>query len=465
MQTQTEIAILGGGPAGYSAAFRAADLGKRVILIERYPSLGGVCLNVGCIPAKALLCVAKLIEDANDFAKVGVDLGKPKINLGKLYNWKDSVVQRLSVSLNVLIRQRGIEVLTGTGKLISPNQFSVQTKKGEVVVEFEKAIIAAGSSSVKLSFLPDDERIVDSTDLLKLKEVPKEFLIIGGGVIGLEMAAIYHSLGSKITVVEAKDQLISSSDRDIIQPLFDFISKKYKQILLNTKVTKVEQKMFGLEVTFEHRDGRTETQRFDKILVAVGRKPNGNLVGAENVGIKVDDFGFIGVDERYCTNIPNIYAAGDIVSNPMLAHKAIFEGQYIADIIAGKKDVIFPKNIASVAYTDPEVAEIGLTETAAIENKIKYSKVVFPWTINGRSLTINRQEGLTKLLFETYTHKIIGGAIVGSNAGELISEIALAIETGLTAEDIASTVHPHPTLSETTMLAAQSFLGTIVDYN
>lgn len=461
---ETDIAILGSGPAGYSAAFRASDLGKKVVLIERYNDLGGVCINVGCIPAKALLYITKLLGDSKDFTKCGVDFRRPKINLKELESWKLSIVSRLGKVLAILAKQRSIEVVKGYGKFLSSSQIEVKSESEDVLIEFKNAIIAAGSSPIKIPFLPEDKRIITSTDALILTDIPNKFLIIGGGAIGLEVASIYDALGSKVTIVESKDQLVDVVDKDIVEPMYQRILKKYEQILLNTKVTKVEAKFFGLEVTLEHKDGKSEVRRFDKILVAVGRQPNGNLIGAENAGINVDEKGFIIVDEKLRTNVPNIFAAGDIISHPLLAHKAIFEGRFAAEIIAGKETSIKSKNIPNVIYTDPGIATVGLSEKETIQNNMKYTKKVFPWAANGRSLTINRQEGITKLLFDSETHKIIGGSIVGTNAGELIAEIAMAIENGLTAENVASTIHPHPALSETIMLAAEDFLGTIGDY-
>ena len=459
---KTEVLVLGSGPGGYSAAFRAADLGKKVILVEKDATLGGVCLNVGCIPSKALLHAAKVIEDAAAMAEFGVEFGQPKINLDKLRTWKDSVVKKLTGGLSMLAKQRKVEVIQGEGKFTSKTEFSVKTAKGKQTIQFEQAIIAAGSQPVRLSFLPDDPRIIDSTGALELQETKGEFLVLGGGIIGMEMATVYHALGAAITVVESGDRIIAGADEDIVKPLVKRLSKHYK-FLLKTKVTKVEAKKDGLWVTFVGENAAGKPQRFDRVLSAVGRKPNGKLIGAEVLGVTVNEQGFIPVDKQLRTNVDHIFAIGDIVGNPMLAHKAVAEGRVAAEVIAGKKHFFEPRCIPSVAYTDPEIAWVGLTEMDAKEKNINVEKAVFPWMASGRSLGQGRDEGLTKLLFDPKTQRVLGAGIVGPNAGELIGEIALAIEMGCEAEDIALTIHPHPTLSETVMLASEIFEGSITD--
>ena len=454
---KTEVLVLGSGPGGYSAAFRAADLGKKVILVERESTLGGVCLNVGCIPSKALLHAAKVIEDARAMAELGVSFGKPKIDIKQLRSWKDSVVKKLTGGLSLLAKQRKVECIVGEGKFTGKNELTVGKQK----IVFEQGIIAVGSQPIRLPFLPDDPRIIDSTGALELKEVQRNLLVLGGGIIGMEMATVYHALGSDITVVEAGDMIINGADKDMVMPLYKRLQKQYK-FLLKTKVTKVEAKKDGLWVTFEG-DGASKPQRFDQILSAVGRKPNGKLMGAEVLGINVTEQGFIPVDKQLRTNIPHIFAIGDVIGNPMLAHKAVAEGRVAAEVIAGKKHFFEPRCIPSVAYTDPEITWVGLTEILAKEKNIPYEKAVFPWLASGRSLGQGRDEGLTKLLFDPKTHRILGAGIVGPNAGELIAEIALAIEMGCEAEDIALTIHPHPTLSETVMLDSEIFEGTITD--
>ena len=455
---KTEVLVLGSGPGGYSAAFRAADLGKKVILVEKEATLGGVCLNVGCIPSKALLHAAKVIEEAQAMAVYGLEFGKPKIDINKLRTWKESVVKKLTGGLSLLAKQRKVECLQGEGKFTGKNELTV----GQQKIEFQQAIIAVGSQVVRLPFLPDDPRIIDSTGALELKEVKGELLVLGGGIIGMEMATVYHALGAKITVVEAGDRIINTADADIVMPLYKRLMKNYK-FLLKTKVTQVDAKPDGLWVTFAGEGATDKPQRYDQILFAVGRKPNGKLIGAEALGVEVTEQGFIPVDKQLRTNIAHIFAIGDVVGNPMLAHKAVAEGRVAAEVIAGKKHFFEPRCIPSVAYTDPEIAWVGLTETFAKEKNIPYEKAVFPWLASGRSLGQARDEGLTKLLFEPKTQRILGAGIVGPNAGELIGEIALAIEMGCEAEDIALTIHPHPTLSETIMLASEIFEGTITD--
>lgn len=464
MSIQAEVVVLGSGPGGYTAAFRAADLGKKVTLIERYENLGGVCLNVGCIPSKALLHAAKVIDESQEMSEHGVQFGKPKIDAKKLLEWKNSVVTKLTGGIKMLTKARKVDVMTGVGKFISPTEIEVTAKDGKKqVVQFQQAIVAAGSRPVKLPFLPEDPRIIDSTGALELADVTGKMLVIGGGIIGLEMATVYHALGTEITVVELMDQIIPGADSDVVAPLYKRIKARYKNIYLKTKVTKVEAKKDGLYVTFEGENAPEKPEKFDRILCAVGRRPNSDQIGADNAGIKINERGFIEVDKQMRTSVPNIFAIGDIVGNPMLAHKAMPEGRVAAEVIAGLKHFFDPKCIASVAYTDPEVAWVGVTETEAKAKGMKYGKGVFPWAASGRSLSIGRSEGLTKLIIDEDTHRIIGAGIVGPNAGELISELALAIEMGCDVDDIALTIHPHPTLSETVMLAAEVFEGTITD--
>lgn len=462
-ELQTELVVLGSGPGGYTAAFRAADLGKKVILIERFDNIGGVCLNVGCIPSKALLHAAKVIEESREMSQCGIDFGKPKVDKNKLLEWKNKIVNKLTGGLKILSKQRKVEIVTGIGKFLSKNEIAVEGPKGNYKIRFEHAIIAAGSRPVTLPFLPEDPRIIDSTGALELAEIPGSMLVIGGGIIGLEMATVYHELGTEITVVELMDQLIPGCDKDIVAPLYKRIQKRYKNIYLKTKVTKVEAKKDGLYVTFEGENAPAKPERFDRILCAVGRRPNGDQVGADKAGIKVDERGFIPTDKQMRTNVPTIFAIGDVAGMPMLAHKAMPEGRVAAEVIAGKKHFFEPQCIPSVAYTDPEIAWVGLTENEAKAKGIQYSKGVFPWIASGRSLSIGRDEGITKLLIDEKTHKVLGAGIAGTNAGELMGEIGLAIEMGCDAADLSLTIHPHPTLSETVPLAAEVFEGTITD--
>jgi dihydrolipoamide dehydrogenase len=459
-----EVLVLGAGPGGYSAAFRAADLGKQVVLVERWPTLGGVCLNVGCIPSKALLHAAKVVEEAHEMAANGVGFGAPTIEIDRLRGWKDGIVKRLTGGLSGLAKARKVTVVQGVGAFASLNQLIVTEKSGATkTVSFERAIIAAGSEPVTLPFIPhSDPRVIDSTGALALDDVPKRLLVLGGGIIGLEMATVYHALGAKVTIVELMDQIIPGADKDVITPLMKRIDKQYEAIYLKTKVTKVEATPEGLVAHFEGGKAPA-TDIFDKILVAVGRRPNGKLIGAENAGVKVDERGFIVVDKQMRTNAPHIFAIGDIVGQPMLAHKAVHEGHVAAEVAAGKNSVFDAKVIPSVAYTDPEVAWVGLTENEARAQGAKYGKGVFPWAASGRSLSLGRDEGVTKLLFDEATHRLIGCGIVGPNAGELVAEAALAIEMGADAEDIALTIHAHPTLSETIGMAAEMYEGTITD--
>jgi dihydrolipoamide dehydrogenase len=460
---QAEVLVLGSGPGGYTAAFRAADLGRKVVLVERYPTLGGVCLNVGCIPSKALLHAAKVIAEAREMAEHGLSFGKPEIDLDKLADWKDGVVGRLTGGLAGLAKQRKVQVVQGVGRFTSANQIAVETGNGSTTIGFEQAIIAAGSEAIYLPFIPkDDPRVMDSTGALELDDIPGRLLVLGGGIIGLEMATVYHELGAKITVVELMDQLIPGADPDIVRPLHKRIEKLYENVFLATKVTNVEAGEKGLEVTFA--GGKApEKDSFDKILVAVGRRPNGKAIGAEAAGVEVDERGFIAVDRQQRTNVHHIFAIGDVVGQPMLAHKATHEGKVAAEVAAGRNSFFDVKCIPAVAYTDPEVAWAGVTELEAKRNGIKFGKGSFPWAASGRALGIARPEGLTKLLFDETTERLIGAGIVGPNAGDLIAEVALAIEMGADAADIGLTVHPHPTLSETVAFSAEAFEGTLTD--
>jgi len=460
-----EVLVLGAGPGGYSAAFRAADLGAKVVLVERWPVLGGVCLNVGCIPSKALLHAAKVIDEAQDFSAHGIAFAAPQIDLDKLRSWKESVVKRLTGGLAGMAKQRKVTVVTGKGAFASPNTLEVTAEDGsKKIVSFDKAIIAAGSEPVTLPFIPhDDKRVIDSTGALELDGVPNRLLVLGGGIIGLEMATVYHSLGSKVTVVELLDQIIPGADKDIVAPLAKRIEKRYEKILLKTKVVAVKAEDAGLRVTFEAADGTKSEDVFDKLLVAVGRKPNGKLLNAEAAGVKVEDNGFILADKQLRTNVGHIFAIGDVIGQPMLAHKAVHEAHVAAEVACGHKAAFDAKVIPSVAYTDPEVAWVGVTETEAKAKGLKYGKASFPWAASGRALSLGRDEGVTKSLFDAETKRLIGCGIVGPGAGDLIAEAALAIEMGADAEDIALTIHPHPTLSETFGLAAELFEGTITD--
>ena len=464
MSEKKQLVVLGSGPGGYSAAFRAADLGMDVTLIERYATLGGVCLNVGCIPSKALLHAAKVIEEAADMSQYGIAFNKPSIDNTQLRHWKASVVKKLTTGLAAMAKQRKVTVMQGAGEFISANEIQVTDDKGkQTTVAFEQAIIAAGSRPVALPFLPADPRIMDSTGALELNKIDGHLLVIGGGIIGMEMATVYSSFGAKVTVVELMDGLMPGADKDIVKPLHKRMEQHLAGIWLETKVTKAEAKKDGIWVSFEGKHAPDKPQRFDQVLCAVGRRPNADAIAPDKAGIKVDDHGFISVDKQMRTSVPHIFAIGDIVGNPMLAHKAVPEGRLAAEVAAGKAHYFEPKVIPSVAYTDPEIAWTGLTEIEAKEKGIPYEKGVFPWMANGRSLSMNRQEGITKLLFDPATHKVLGGAIVGTNAGELISEVSLAIEMGAEAGDLALTIHPHPTLSESVMLATEMFEGTITD--
>ena len=459
-----ELLVLGAGPGGYTAAFRAADLGREVILVERWPTLGGVCLNVGCIPSKALLHAAKVIAETKEMGAHGIGFTAPEIDLDKLRGWKDGVVKKLTGGLAGLAKARKVTTLQGYGRFTSLNQLEVERPDGSrKTVSFEQAIIAAGSEPVTLPFIPhDDPRVIDSTGALELGGVPKRLLVVGGGIIGLEMATVYHELGSRVTIVELMDQIIPGADKDIVTPLFKRIGKQYENILLKAKVTRVEATPEGLVVGFEGGTAPA-TDTFDRILVAVGRRPNGKLIGAENAGVIVDERGYVPVDKQMRTNVPHIFAIGDVIGQPMLAHKAVHEGKVAAEAASGLKSFFDAAVIPSVAYTDPEVAWVGLTENEARAKGVKVGKGVFPWAASGRSLSLGRDEGITKVLFDEATHRIVGCGIVGPNAGDLIAEAGLAIEMGADATDIGLTIHPHPTLSETVGMAAEMYEGTITD--
>jgi dihydrolipoamide dehydrogenase len=458
----TELLVLGAGPGGYTAAFRAADLGLKVTLVERWPELGGVCLNVGCIPSKALLHAAKVIEDAEEMSERGIAFAAPKIDLARLRSWKSSVVRKLTGGLKALARQREVEVLQGSGRFVSANVLEVMGASGSQRIRFEQCVIAAGSEPVRLGGLPADPRILDSSDALELPEFSGGLLVVGGGIIGLEMACVFDALGTRVSVVELTAQLMPGCDPDLVRPLERRIRARYQQILLGTKVAGIAAVPAGLTVSFAGEQA-PPPQTFDRVLVAVGRTPNGNAIGAEAAGVKVSERGFIPVDRQMRTNVAHIFAIGDIAAPPMLAHKAMHEGKVAAEVAAGHKRAFDARVIPSVAYTDPEVAWVGLTETEARAKGIPFEKGNFPWAANGRSLSLGREEGFTKLLFDPETHRVLGGGIVGTNAGELIGEVALAIETGCDAADIGLTIHPHPTLTETVAGAAEAVEGTLTD--
>ena len=460
---QADVLVLGAGPGGYTAAFRAADLGLDVVLVDREPTLGGVCLNVGCIPSKALLHAARVIAETKEMSEHGLSFGPPDVDLDKLRAWKDGVIGRLTGGLAGLAKQRKVTTIRGHGRFTSPHQVRVDLADGgTTTVDFAQAIIAAGSEPLTLPFIPEDQRIVDSTGALALDGIPERLLVLGGGIIGLEMATIYHELGAKVTVVELMDQLIPGADKDLVSPLAKRITRQYENIFLRTRVTAVQARPEGLEVSFEGGKAPA-TDTFDRILVAVGRRPNGQLIGAEQAGVAVDERGFITVTKQMRTSVPHIFAIGDVVGQPMLAHKAMHEGKVAAEVAAGKNSYFDVRTIPSVAYTDPEVAWAGVTENEARAAGVTYGKGVFPWAASGRSLSLGRSEGMTKLLFDEATGRVIGCGIVGPSAGDLIAEAALAIEMGADAADIGLTVHPHPTLSETVALAAEAFEGTITD--
>jgi len=460
---ETQLLVLGAGPGGYTAAFRAADLGLKVTLVERWPMLGGVCLNVGCIPSKALLHAAKVIDEVEEMRHHGVSFGAPSLDLAKLLEWKNSVVRKLVGGLSALAKQRKVEVVTGVGRFASPHVMEVTGNDGKVQkIRFEQCIIAAGSEAIKLPFIPDDPRVIDSTGALELGGVPKRLLVIGGGIIGLEMATVYAALGAKLSVVELTGQLMPGADPDLVRPLEKRLKARYEQILLNTKVTGCTAKPEGLAVDFEDANGK-RTDVFDRVLVAVGRSANGKRIGLENADIDVSDRGIIPVDKQMRTNLPHVFAIGDLVPGPMLAHKAMHEAKVAAEVAAGHKSYFDARVIPSVAYTDPEVAWVGLTETDARKNGTQYKVGKFPWAASGRSLALGRDEGSSKLLFDPVNHRVLGGGMVGPNAGELVAEVALAIEMGADSHDIGLTIHPHPTLSETVALSAEVFEGTITD--
>jgi len=457
------VVVIGAGPGGYTAAFRAADLGLSVLLIERFPELGGVCLNVGCIPSKALLHTAQVINETREMQDHGITFGEPQIDLDKLRGFKEKVIGQLTGGLKGLARQRNVEVATGVATFQSSTQLNIDDNGSVRTVNFENAIIAAGSSVVKLPGFPyDDDRLIDSTGALELSDIPERLLVVGGGIIGLEMSCVYQALGSKITVVELSDGLIPGCDPDLVRPFQKRVSKLFENIYTGTRVTKMESATQGINVSFEGKDA-PETDTFDKVLLAIGRSPNGKMVSAENAGVEVDERGFIKVDKQQRTNVANIFAIGDLTGQPMLAHKATHEGKVAAEVISGKKSFFDAKTIPSVAYTDPEIAWMGLTEIEAKEQGIAYEKGAFPWAASGRALSIARTEGVTKVLLDPTSKQILGAGMVGTNAGELLAEAVLALEMGADIEDIALTVHPHPTLSETLNFACEVAEGTCTD--
>ncbi len=461
----TQVVVLGSGPGGYTAAFRAADLGLKVVLIERYPTLGGVCLNVGCIPSKALLHTAKVITEAEETAHHGVSFSAPNIDLDALRNWKSNdVVAKLTGGLAQMANQRGVNVVVGVGVFTGANQIAITDNDGKITtIGFENAIIAAGSQATKFPNAPEDDRIMDSTGALKLADIPKCMLVIGGGIIGLEMGTVYDALGTKVSVVEFTDGLVQGCDRDLVRPLQKRMEKRFEAIMLSTKVTKMEAKKDGIHVSFEGEAAPKESQIYNRVLVSIGRRPNGNNIGAELAGVAVDERGFIAVDKQMRTNVDHIFAIGDIVGQPMLAHKATHEGKVAAEVIAGQKSEFQAACIPSVAYTDPEIAWAGVTEIEAKAKGIEYEKASFPWAASGRAISIARTEGTTKLIFDKTTHRLIGAGIVGVNAGELLAEAVLAIEMGADAHDLGLSIHAHPTLSETVCFAAEMKEGTITD--
>lgn len=462
-EIKAQVVVLGAGPAGYSAAFRCADLGLETVIVEKYSSLGGVCLNVGCIPSKALLHVAKVIEEAKAMEAHGIIFGQPKTDLDKVRQWKDKVIGQLTGGLAGMAKGRKVTVVQGQAQFTGSHTLEVTGADSSTTIKFDNAIIAAGSRPVQLPFIPhDDPRIWDSTDALKLNNIPERMLVMGGGIIGLEMGTVYQALGSKIDVVEMFDQVIPAADKDVVKVFTKRNSQKFN-FMLETKVTAVEAKEDGIYVSMEGKNAPSEAQRYDAVLVAIGRVPNGKLIAAEKAGVSVDERGFIQVDQQLRTNVAHIYAVGDIVGQPMLAHKGVHEGHVAAEVIAGKKHYFDPKVIPSIAYTDPEVAWVGLTEKEAKANGISYEVATFPWAASGRAIASDCADGLTKLIFDKESNRVIGGAIVGSNGGELLGEIGLAIEMGCDAEDIALTIHAHPTLHESIGLAAEIFEGSITD--
>ncbi|OUL72964.1 dihydrolipoyl dehydrogenase [Paraburkholderia hospita] len=460
---ECDMLVLGAGPGGYSAAFRSADLGMKTVLVERYATLGGVCLNVGCIPSKALLHTARVIDEAAALGSHGISFGKPQIDLDKLRDFKSGVVKKLTGGLAGMAKARKVEVVTGVGTFVDPYHMEVQGESGKKVVKFKQAIIAAGSQAVKLPFIPEDPRVVDSTGALELRQIPKRMLVIGGGIIGLEMATVYATLGAQIDVVEMLDGLMAGADGDLVKVWEKFNSKRFTNVMLKTKTTGAEAKPDGIYVTFEGEKAPAEPQRYDLVLVAVGRSPNGKKIGADKAGVAVTDRGFIDVDKQMRTNVPHIFAIGDVVGQPMLAHKAVHEGHVAAEAAHGEKAYFDALQIPSVAYTDPEVAWAGKTEDQCKAEGIKYGKAVFPWAASGRAIANGRDEGFTKLIFDEATHRVIGGGIVGLNAGDLISEVCLAVEMGADATDIGKTIHPHPTLGESIGMAAELYEGVCTD--
>lgn len=462
-EIKTKLVVLGAGPGGYSAAFRAADLGVDTVLVDARETLGGVCLNVGCIPSKALLHVAKVIQEAKHLSANGINFGEPTIDLDKVRDWKDSVVGQLTKGLGGMSKMRKVQHVQGYGKFTGSNSIEVDGQEGKTTIHFEQAIIAAGSEPVALPFIPhDDPRVIDSTGALKLESIPEKMLVLGGGIIGLEMGTVYHALGANIDVVEFLDQLMPAADKDIVKVYSKTLKNKFN-VMLETKVTAVEAKDDGLYVSFEGKNAPAEPVRYDKVLVAVGRKPNGSLVAAEQAGVAVNERGFIDVDKQMRTNVSHIFAIGDLVGQPMLAHKAVHEGHVAAEVIAGKKHYFDPKCIPNVAYTEPEVAWVGLTEKEANEQGVSFEVASFPWAASGRAIASEATDGLTKMIFDKDSGRVIGGAIVGTNAGEMLGEIGLAIEMGADAEDVALTIHAHPTLNESIGLAAEIFEGSITD--
>jgi dihydrolipoamide dehydrogenase len=460
---ECDMLVLGSGPGGYSAAFRSADLGMKTVLVERYATLGGVCLNVGCIPSKALLHTALVIDEAEALGAHGITFSKPQIDLDKLRDFKSGVVKKLTGGLASMAKMRKVEVVTGNGAFVDPNHMEVVTESGKKIVKFKQAIIAAGSEAVKLPFIPEDPRVIDSTGALELRQLPQRMLVIGGGIIGLEMATVYSTLGAKIDVVEMLDGLMAGADRDLVKVWEKFNSKRFANVMLKTKTTAAEAKEDGIYVSFEGEKAPAEPQRYDLVLVAVGRSPNGKKIGADKAGVAVTDRGFIDVDKQMRTNVPHIFAIGDIVGQPMLAHKAVHEGHVAAEAAHGEKAYFDALQIPSVAYTDPEVAWAGKTEDQLKAEGVKYGKAVFPWAASGRAIANGRDEGFTKLIFDEETHRVIGGGIVGLNAGDLISEVCLAIEMGADAADIGKTIHPHPTLGESVGMTAELYEGVCTD--
>ncbi len=460
----TQVVVIGSGPGGYSAAFRAADLGKKVVLIERHEKLGGVCLNVGCIPSKSLLHAAKVISESKEMSELGVKYSGLEIDSHALRSWKNNIVSKLTGGLQNLAKKREVKVVTGDAVFNSSTQLSLKTTDGKTyTIDFEYAVIAAGSETLEIpSFPQDDARMLTSTEALDVESIPERLLVVGGGIIGLEMATVYHEFGSKVTIVEFADSLIPGADPDLVKTLYQRIEGLYENIYLNTKVTSIESTLTGMYVRYEGEAAKKKDV-FDQVLIAVGRKPNGNRINAEKAGIKVDDHGYIQTDNKMRTNVKNIFAVGDIAGQPMLAHKASHEGKVAAEVIAGHESHFDDTLIPSVAYTDPEVAWVGMTEANAKKLNVKYETAIFPWAASGRALSIDRKEGLTKTVYDKSTKKIIGAGIVGTNAGELISEVTLAIKMGATSIDIGEMIHPHPTLSETIGFSAEVFDKTIVD--